>query len=69
MMITCIFGILDYVRIERLVKDGLVRELTLPVSKSCLEGKTTKRPFLAKGHKATEPLKLIHSDVSSPMNG
>ena len=43
-------------RINRLAKDGTLRELTvgtLFVCESCLEGKMTKRPFLAKGQRAT----------------
>ena len=58
-------------RINRLVKDGPLRDLrvgTLPVCESCLEGKMTKRPFSAKGTKAKEPLQLVHSDVCGPLN-
>ena len=64
-------GHINLNRIERLVKDGLLRELnvsTLPVCESCLEGKMTKRPFKTKGQRAKEPLELIHSDVCCPMN-
>ena len=42
-------------RINILTKDGPLRELiisTLPVCESCLEGKITKRTFLAKGERA-----------------
>ena len=41
--------------INRLVKDGLLKELnvgTLPVYESCLEGKMTKRPFSGKVNRA-----------------
>ena len=58
-------------RINRLVKDGPLRELSigsLPVCESCLEGKMTKRPFSAKGSRATEPLQLVHTDVCGPLN-
>ena len=58
-------------RINRLVKDGPLRELSigsLPVCEPCLEGKMTKRPFSAKGSRATEPLQLVHIDVSDPLN-
>ncbi|XP_073057004.1 uncharacterized protein [Primulina eburnea] len=51
-------------RLNRIVKDGPLRELnvhTLPVCESCLEGKM-KRHFSAKGNRAKEPLELIHSD-------
>ena len=46
-------------RINRLVKNGPLRDLrvgTLPVCESCLEGKITKRPFLAKGKRDELPL-------------
>ena len=35
---------------------------------SCLEGKMTKQPFNAKGRRAQDLLKLIHSDVCGPMS-
>ena len=53
-------------RINRLVKDGPLKELkvgNLPVRESCLEGKMTKRSFLAKGFRAKEQLELVHLDV------
>ena len=56
-------------RINRLVKDGPLRELnigTLPICESCLEGKMTKRPFSAKGERSKEPFELVHSDVYGP---
>ena len=58
-------------RINRLVNDGPLRELSigsLPVCESCLEGKMTKRPFSAKGSRATKPLQLVHTDVCGPLN-
>ena len=58
-------------RINRLVKDSPLRELSirsLPVCESCLEGKMTKRPFSAKGSRATKPLQLVHTDVCGPLN-
>ena len=58
-------------RINRLVKDGPLKELkvgNLPVCESCLEGKMTKRSFSAKGFRAKEPLELVHSDVCGPLN-
>ena len=64
-------GHINLDRINRLVKDGPLRELsvgTLPVCESCLEGKMTKRPFSAKGERSKEPLQLIHSDVCGPLN-
>ena len=58
-------------RINRLVKDGPLKELkvgNLPVYESCLEGKMTKRSFSAKGFRAKEPLEFVHSDVCEPLN-
>ena len=34
---------------------------------SYLEGKMTKRPFKAKGYRATKPLELVHTDVCGLM--
>ena len=56
-------------RINRLTKDGPLKDLSvgsLPVCKSYLEGKMTKRPFTTKGLRAEEPLGLIHSNVCRP---
>ena len=64
-------GYINLDRINRLVKDGPLRELnvgTLPACESCLEGKMTKRPFLAKGKRSKEPLQLVHSDVCDPLS-
>ena len=58
-------------RNKRLVKEGPLESLqvgSLPTCESCLEGKMTKRPFNAKGNRATECLELIHSDVCGPFN-
>ena len=58
-------------RINRLVKDGPLKELkvgNLPVCESCLEGKMTKRSLSAKSFKAKKPLELVHSDVCGPLN-
>ena len=64
-------GHINLNRIDRLVKSGPLSELkvgTLPVYKSCLEGKMTKRPFTGKWLKAKESLELIHLDVCGPMH-
>ena len=56
-------------RINRLTKDGPLKELTvgsLPICESCLEGKMTKRPFTTKALRAEKPLELIHNDVCGP---
>ncbi|KAL6327213.1 hypothetical protein AAG906_015252 [Vitis piasezkii] len=61
-------GHINIDRIERLAKDGPLRELkvgTLPVCESCLEGKMTKRPFSAKGERAKVPLEIIHTDLTA----
>ena len=58
-------------RIQRLIKDGLLKPLDFdefPVCESCLEGKMTKRPFNAKGRRAQELLELVHTDVRGPMS-
>ena len=58
-------------RIHGLVKSGILTSLDfepIPVCESCLEGKMTKRPFKAKGYRATKPLKLVHTDVCGPIN-
>ena len=59
-------GHINIDRVTRLAKDGPLRELTvgtLPICESCLEGKMIKRPFSAKGQRATQPLELVDSDV------
>ena len=64
-------GHINIDRIERLEKDGPLRELkvgTLPICESCLESKMTKRPFSAKGERAKVPLEIIHTDVCGPLN-
>ena len=62
-------GHINIDRINRLVKDGPLREVgTLPVYESCLEGKMTKRPFSTKGQRATHSLELVHSNVCRPLN-
>lgn len=40
----------------------------LPVCKSCLEDKMSKRPFNAKGNRAKEALELIYYDVCGSMS-
>ncbi|TYK20422.1 gag/pol protein [Cucumis melo var. makuwa] len=64
-------GHINFDRIGRLVKNGLLNKLeddSLPPCESCLEGKMTKRPFTGKGYRANEPLELIHSDLCGPVN-
>ena len=58
-------------RIHGLVKSGILTSLEfkpIPVCESCLEGKMTKRPFKAKGYRATKPLEFVHTDVCGPIN-
>ena len=40
----------------------------LLVCESCLEGKITKRLFVAKDNRSKEVLELIHYDLYGPMN-
>ena len=64
-------GHINLHRINRLVKDGFLRELnvdTLPICESCLEHKMTKRPFSRKGERAKEPLESKYLDVCRPLN-
>ena len=56
-------GHINLNRINRLTNDGLLRQLTvgtLFVYESCSKGKMTKRPFSAKGQRATQPSELVH---------
>ena len=56
-------------RINRLVNDSRLRELTvgtLPICESCLEGKMTKISFSVKWQRVTQPLELVHSYVCVP---
>ena len=58
-------------RIHGLVKSGILNSLIfepIPVCESCLEGKMTKRPFKAKGNRATIQLELVHTDVCGLMS-
>ena len=57
-------GHINLNRINRLTKDGPLRELivgNLPICESYMEGKMTKRTFLAKGERAKIPLELVHT--------
>ena len=58
-------------RIQRLIKDGLLKPLDFdefPVCQSCLKGKMTKQPFNVKGRRAQKLLELVHMDVCGPMS-
>ena len=64
-------GHINIDRINRLAKDGPLREITvgtLPVCESCLECKITKRHFSTKEQIATQPLELVHLNVCGPHN-
>ena len=52
------------------MKSGILNSIAfepIPMCESYLEGKMTKRPFKAKGYRATKPLELVHTDVCGPM--
>ena len=56
-------------RLSKLVKDGLIQDLTIepyPICESCILGKMTKAPFLGVGHRVNDLLELVHSDVCGP---
>ena len=58
-------------RLTQLVKNGLIENLTIepyPTCESCIRGKMTKAPFTGVGHRATDLLELVHSDVCGPMS-
>lgn len=64
-------GHINLSMIERLINDGLLRELrvsTLPVYESCPEGMMTKGHFTAKGDRAKVPFEIVHMDVCGPLN-
>ena len=64
-------GHINSSKIHGLVKSGILNSLIfepIPVCESCLEGKMTKRPFKAKGNRATMQLELVHTDVCGPMS-
>ena len=64
-------GHINSSRIHGLVKSGILNSLIfepIPVCESCLEGKMTKRPFKAKGNRATIQLELVHTNVCGPMS-
>ena len=59
-------GYINLNRINRLVKEGILGEVVLQpmeVCELCLEGKMTKRPFLAKGNRTNALLELVHTNV------
>ena len=63
-------GHINLKRISRMVHNGPLGSLeleALPVCESRLEGKMTRRPFMAKGYRAKEQLELVHSDLCGPM--
>jgi len=54
----------------RLAKEGLLNQLTrakMPRCEPCLADRTNIKPF-SKAMRASDPLKLIHSDIYGPMN-
>ena len=64
-------GCINLNTINRLVKEMILGDFVLQpmeVCESCLEGKMTKRPFLAKGNRSNALLELVHTDVFGPIN-
>ena len=58
-------------RLNQLVRNGLIPDLTIesyPTCESCIQGKMTKAPFSGVGHRATNLLELVHSDVCGPLS-
>uniref|UniRef100_A0A0A8YXZ9 GAG-pre-integrase domain-containing protein n=1 Tax=Arundo donax TaxID=35708 RepID=A0A0A8YXZ9_ARUDO len=58
-------------RIEKLHKDDLLSSFnfeSFDTCKSCLFGKMTKAPFTGQSERASELLRLVHTDVCGPMN-
>ena len=54
----------------KLAREGLLGPLTkvdLPICEPCLASKACRKPF-GKAVRATQPLKLIRSDICEPMN-
>ena len=64
-------GHINLNRIQRLVKSGILPSLIpedLPICKSCIKGKVTKRTFTVKGYRAKDFLKLVHTNGYRPFN-
>ena len=64
-------GHLGVKHLSQLVRNSLIHDLTIepyPTCEFCIRGKITKAPFSGIGHRATDLLELIHSDVCGPMS-
>lgn len=68
------FGHAGFDRISRLVKQDLVKGLSLdlpssptPLCTSCLDGKQTRLPFNRPATRRVKPLELVHSDLHGPL--
>ena len=60
-------GHINLYKIQKLVKSKILPSLIpkdLSIYKYCIEGKRTKRPFIAKGYRAKECLECILTCVS-----
>ena len=58
-------------RLTQLVRNILIHDLTIesyPTCESCIQGKMTKAPFSGVGHRATNLLELIYSDICGPLS-
>lgn len=50
------------------INDGRSNIFESNFCESCLLGKMTRQPFNKKGHRATKPLELVHTDVCGPIS-
>ena len=64
-------GHINQNRINKMRGEGLLEVSdsdSLATCESCLLGKMIKSPFTRKGERASEVLRLIHTDVCGPLN-
>ncbi|XP_070044843.1 uncharacterized protein [Nicotiana tomentosiformis] len=57
-------------RINKMYKEGYLDKYdfeSYPICESCLKRKMTKSPFTRNGERASELLRLIHTDICGPM--
>jgi hypothetical protein len=67
----CRLGHINEKHIERLHKDGLLSSVdfeSFDTCESCLLWKMTKAPFIGQSERASDLLRLVHTDVCGPMS-